>query len=53
MDLTEISAPRIIKLSTIESRDRLIMASNGSLISAGEQTANLQMAGAPHQNDAG
>ena len=37
VDLTEICAPRITKLSSIESRDQLIMASNGSLISAGEQ----------------
>ncbi|KAM8913982.1 FERM domain-containing protein 4B isoform 2-T3 [Spinachia spinachia] len=41
MDLTEISAPRIIKLSTIESRDRLIMASNGSLISAGSADSEV------------
>ncbi|XP_036955764.1 FERM domain-containing protein 4B isoform X5 [Acanthopagrus latus] len=34
MDLTEICAPRITKLSSIESKDQLIMASNGSLISA-------------------
>lgn len=36
MDLTEICAPRIIKLSSLENQ--LIMASNGSLISAGKQT---------------
>ncbi|XP_075997044.1 FERM domain-containing protein 4B isoform X2 [Genypterus blacodes] len=35
MDLTEITAPRISKLSSMESKDQLIMASNGSLISAG------------------
>ncbi|KAM4588167.1 FERM domain-containing protein 4B isoform 2-T2 [Odontesthes bonariensis] len=35
MDLTEISAPRISKLSSVNSKDPLIMASNGSLISAG------------------
>uniref|UniRef100_A0A3Q4I802 FERM domain containing 4Ba n=1 Tax=Neolamprologus brichardi TaxID=32507 RepID=A0A3Q4I802_NEOBR len=33
VDLTEISAPRITKLSSIESKNHLIMASNGSLIS--------------------
>ncbi|KAM6980800.1 FERM domain-containing protein 4B [Aplochiton taeniatus] len=33
MDLTEIGAPRISKLSSMESKDQLIMASNGSLIS--------------------
>ncbi|XP_056294059.1 FERM domain-containing protein 4B isoform X4 [Pseudoliparis swirei] len=42
MDLTEISAPRIItKLSSIESRDQLIMASNGSLISAGSADSEV------------
>ncbi|XP_029006339.1 FERM domain-containing protein 4B isoform X2 [Betta splendens] len=35
MDLTEIGTSRISKLSSIGSRDQLIMASNGSLISAG------------------
>uniref|UniRef100_A0AAV2M6H6 FERM domain-containing protein n=1 Tax=Knipowitschia caucasica TaxID=637954 RepID=A0AAV2M6H6_KNICA len=35
VDLTEIHAPRIAKLSKMESKDQLIMASNGSLISAG------------------
>ncbi|XP_041743748.2 FERM domain-containing protein 4B isoform X1 [Coregonus clupeaformis] len=35
MDLTEIGVPRISKLFTMESKDHLIMASNGSLISAG------------------
>ncbi|KAJ3602735.1 hypothetical protein NHX12_030484, partial [Muraenolepis orangiensis] len=34
MDLTEISVPRIRKISSTETRDQLIMASNGSLISA-------------------
>ncbi|XP_068564140.1 FERM domain-containing protein 4B isoform X6 [Cebidichthys violaceus] len=41
MDLTEISAPRITKLSSIESRDQLIMASNGSLISAGSADSEV------------
>uniref|UniRef100_A0A8C2YVK5 FERM domain containing 4B n=1 Tax=Cyclopterus lumpus TaxID=8103 RepID=A0A8C2YVK5_CYCLU len=42
MDLTEICAPRIItKLSSIESRDQLIMASNGSLISAGSADSEV------------
>lgn len=44
MDLTEICAPRIAKLSSIESKDQLIMASNGSLISAGKQRVNQLMA---------
>lgn len=51
MDLTEISAPRISKLSNIESKDQLIMASNGSLISAGKQRAHQLMASVPHQID--
>uniref|UniRef100_A0A3B5BCZ2 FERM domain-containing protein 4B-like n=1 Tax=Stegastes partitus TaxID=144197 RepID=A0A3B5BCZ2_9TELE len=41
MDLTEISAPRISKLSSIESKDQLIMASNGSLISAGSADSEV------------
>ncbi|XP_029287249.1 FERM domain-containing protein 4B isoform X4 [Cottoperca gobio] len=41
MDLTEICAPRITKLSSIESRDQLIMASNGSLISAGSAESEV------------
>lgn len=44
MDLTEICAPRISKLSSIESKDQLIMASNGSLISAGKHRVNQQAA---------
>lgn len=36
MDLTEISAPRITKLSSIDGKNQLIMASNGSLVSAGK-----------------
>ncbi|XP_070758129.1 FERM domain-containing protein 4B isoform X4 [Enoplosus armatus] len=41
MDLTEICAPRISKLSSIESKDQLIMASNGSLISAGSADSEV------------
>ncbi|XP_071351581.1 FERM domain-containing protein 4B isoform X3 [Trachinotus anak] len=41
MDLTEICAPRISKLSSIESKDQLIMASNGSLISAGSAESEV------------
>ncbi|KAM3621924.1 uncharacterized protein V6R79_017905 [Siganus canaliculatus] len=41
MDLTEISAPRLSKLSSIESKDQLIMASNGSLISAGSADSEV------------
>ncbi|XP_033481349.2 FERM domain-containing protein 4B isoform X3 [Epinephelus lanceolatus] len=41
MDLTEICALRITKLSSIESRDQLIMASNGSLISAGSADSEV------------
>ncbi|XP_041748445.1 FERM domain-containing protein 4B isoform X2 [Coregonus clupeaformis] len=42
MDLTEIRAPRISKLSSIESKDQLIMASNGSLISADSEVSEEQ-----------
>ncbi|XP_028260862.1 FERM domain-containing protein 4B isoform X2 [Parambassis ranga] len=41
MDLTDICAPRISKLSSIESKDKLIMASNGSLISAGSADSEV------------
>ncbi|XP_070701253.1 FERM domain-containing protein 4B [Pempheris klunzingeri] len=41
MDLTEICAPRISKLSSMESKDQLIMASNGSLISAGSADSEV------------
>ncbi|XP_069570510.1 FERM domain-containing protein 4B isoform X2 [Brachyistius frenatus] len=41
VDLTEICAPRISKLSSIESKDQLIMASNGSLISAGSAESEV------------
>ncbi|XP_029947358.1 FERM domain-containing protein 4B isoform X2 [Salarias fasciatus] len=41
MDLTEISAPRITKLSSIDNKDQLIMASNGSLISAGSADSEV------------
>uniref|UniRef100_UPI003AAF322E FERM domain-containing protein 4B isoform X2 n=1 Tax=Centroberyx gerrardi TaxID=166262 RepID=UPI003AAF322E len=41
MDLTEIGAPRISKLSSIEGKDQLIMASNGSLISAGSADSEV------------
>lgn len=37
MDLTEICNPQITKFSNTESKNQLIMASNGSLISAGKQ----------------
>lgn len=49
MDLTEICAPRISKLSSIDGKDQLIMASNGSLISAGKQRVNQLIASVPHQ----
>uniref|UniRef100_A0A8D3AXX3 FERM domain containing 4B n=1 Tax=Scophthalmus maximus TaxID=52904 RepID=A0A8D3AXX3_SCOMX len=41
VDLTEICAPRISKLSSIESKDQLIMASSGSLISAGSADSEV------------
>ncbi|XP_034440731.1 FERM domain-containing protein 4B isoform X3 [Hippoglossus hippoglossus] len=41
VDLTEICAPRITKLSSIEIKDQLIMASSGSLISAGSADSEV------------
>lgn len=38
MDLTDMCNPQITKLAGSESKNHLIMASNGSLISAGEQS---------------
>lgn len=40
MDLTEIGHPQITKLSGSESKNHLIRASNGSLISAGKHRVN-------------
>lgn len=37
MDLTEVGASRIGKMVSGESKDQLIMASNGSLASAGNK----------------
>ncbi|XP_047204009.1 FERM domain-containing protein 4B isoform X2 [Girardinichthys multiradiatus] len=41
MDLTVISAPKISKLSSVESNNPLIMASNGSLISTGSADSEV------------
>ncbi|XP_008318724.1 FERM domain-containing protein 4B isoform X3 [Cynoglossus semilaevis] len=41
VDLTQICAPQISKLSSIESKDPLIMASSGSLISAGSADSEV------------
>uniref|UniRef100_A0A674MK49 FERM domain containing 4B n=1 Tax=Takifugu rubripes TaxID=31033 RepID=A0A674MK49_TAKRU len=41
MDLTEICHPQITKLSGSESKNHLIMASNGSLISAGSADSEV------------
>lgn len=38
MDLTDMCNPQITKLAGSESKNHLIMASTGSLISAGEQS---------------
>ncbi|XP_048110774.1 FERM domain-containing protein 4B isoform X1 [Alosa alosa] len=40
MDLTEIGAPRVSKLVSMETKDQLIMASNGSLVSTGSGDSN-------------
>lgn len=35
MDLTDMGTPKLSKLVTLEAKNQLIMASNGSLISSG------------------
>ncbi|KAM9859685.1 FERM domain-containing protein 4B [Aulostomus maculatus] len=40
-DLTEICTPRISKLSSLNSKNQLIMTSNGSLISAGSADSEV------------
>ncbi|XP_072845516.2 FERM domain-containing protein 4B isoform X1 [Pogona vitticeps] len=37
MDLTEMGTPKVSKLAALETKNQLIMASNGSLISSGSQ----------------
>ncbi|KAG5835718.1 hypothetical protein ANANG_G00246980 [Anguilla anguilla] len=41
MDLTEVGAPRISKLGNMEVKNQLIMASNGSLVSAGSADSEV------------
>ncbi|KAL0978641.1 hypothetical protein UPYG_G00173230 [Umbra pygmaea] len=41
MDLTDAGVPRIRRLSSLESKNQLIMASNGSLISAGSADSEV------------
>ncbi|XP_036386974.1 FERM domain-containing protein 4B [Megalops cyprinoides] len=41
MDLTEVGAPRISKLGNLEVKNQLIMASNGSLVSAGSADSEV------------
>nr|XP_006120077.1 FERM domain-containing protein 4B isoform X2 [Pelodiscus sinensis] len=41
MDLTEMGTPKVAKLVTLESKNQLIMASNGSLISSGSQDSEV------------
>lgn len=36
MDLTDMGTPKVSKLVTLEAKNQLIMASNGSLISSGK-----------------
>uniref|UniRef100_A0A8C9SXH5 FERM domain containing 4B n=1 Tax=Scleropages formosus TaxID=113540 RepID=A0A8C9SXH5_SCLFO len=42
LDLTEAGAPRTSKLGVMDGKDRFIMASNGSLVSAGSADSELQ-----------
>ncbi|XP_074861790.1 FERM domain-containing protein 4B isoform X2 [Carettochelys insculpta] len=41
MELTEMGTPKVSKLVTLESKNQLIMASNGSLISSGSQDSEV------------
>uniref|UniRef100_A0A8C5JD40 FERM domain containing 4B n=1 Tax=Junco hyemalis TaxID=40217 RepID=A0A8C5JD40_JUNHY len=41
MDLTEMGTPKVSKLVTLEAKNQLIMASNGSLISSGSQDSEV------------
>ncbi|XP_072731934.1 FERM domain-containing protein 4B isoform X2 [Ciconia boyciana] len=41
MDLTEMGTPKVSKLVSLEAKNQLIMASNGSLISSGSQDSEV------------
>ncbi|KAH1168275.1 hypothetical protein KIL84_003758 [Mauremys mutica] len=41
MDLTEMGTPKVSRLVTLEAKNQLIMASNGSLISSGSQDSEV------------
>ncbi|XP_067398356.1 FERM domain-containing protein 4B isoform X2 [Emydura macquarii macquarii] len=41
MDLTEMGTPKVSKVVTLEAKNQLIMASNGSLISSGSQDSEV------------
>ncbi|KAJ8361234.1 hypothetical protein SKAU_G00177590 [Synaphobranchus kaupii] len=41
MDLTEVAAPRLSKLGSLEVKNQLIMASNGSLVSTGSADSEV------------
>ncbi|XP_057278923.1 FERM domain-containing protein 4B isoform X3 [Pezoporus wallicus] len=41
MDLTDMGTPKVSKLATLEAKNQLIMASNGSLISSGSQDSEV------------
>lgn len=44
MDLTEMGTPKVSKLVTLEGKNQLIMASNGSLISSGNTACKCEVA---------
>lgn len=44
MDLTEMGTPKVSKLVTLEAKNQLIMASNGSLISSGNTLCKYKVA---------
>lgn len=43
MDLTEMGTPKVSKLVTLEAKNQLIMASNGSLISSGNAACECKV----------
>lgn len=44
MDLTEMGTPKVSKLASLEAKNQLIMASNGSLISSGNTSCKCKVA---------
>lgn len=43
MDLTDTGMPKVSKLTVLEAKNQLIMASSGSLISSGRESCPFEM----------